>query len=274
MGGNAFKDGQGEPLTVSIQREDVEPTLSHFFKAVLRPLGFDSYKMLGSTGKKSLSGDLDIAVGIGDENKTKFKKAFVQKVGQILEPRRAKAVGQLAAVMYPIVDQSGHVSDDNVQIDIMFTPTPDNTAWMMSGTGDDRVKGVYRNLLFAHIAKQRSLAQQEGGNNIKMTLSFPGGLQVKRDGDIVVPRTNDPETVLKLLGLEGAAPDDVGSFEELVDFMADSPKMREYLKTFKGYIEPHLRKDTENAERAIQYIDQALSVRESLRNIIRSALQG
>jgi len=270
-GGNAFKDANGG-LTTEIDKENVKSTLDHFLKAVLNPVGVKEYKMLGSTGKKSRSGDLDIAVGIGESNKTAFKKEFVKNAGQIYDAKKVKAVGQLAAVMYPIITPSGKVTQEYVQIDIMFTQTPDNTEWMMSGTGDDRVKGVYRNLMLAHIAKQRSIEQQALGNNIKMTISFPGGLQVARGKEIVVPRVNDPSKVLEFLGI-GASPESVGTFEDLVDYMAKDPKLKKYITSYKDYVAPYLDRDPENAQRAVSYIkDHSLS--ESLRNLIRNIIKG
>jgi hypothetical protein len=271
MGGNAFRDSEGNPLTTTVKKADVDSTLEHFSQAVLRPLGIQEYVKLGSTGKKAESGDLDIAVGIGDADKTKFKKEFIEDVQRILSPDRAKVQGQLGAVMYPIVDKStGKLTDNNVQIDIMFTSMPSHTEWMMSGTGEG-VKGVYRNLMFAHIAKQRSLAQQAEGNNVKLTISFPGGLQVTRDKKIVVPRTNKPQEVLKLLGIE-AEPNEVETFEKLVDHMMKSSRLKPYLSTFEDYMRPYLERDSENAERARDYVTQALGMKESLRKLIRGYL--
>lgn len=271
MGGNVFRDSKGNPLTTTIKREDVDSTLEHLFQAVLRPIGITEYVKLGSTGKKAESGDLDIAIGIGDADKTKFKKEFIEDVQQILSPERAKVQGQLGAIMYPIVDKgTGNLTDDNVQIDVMFTATPSHTEWMMSGTGEG-VKGVYRNLMLAHIAKQRSLAQQDMGNDIKLAISFPGGLQVTRGKEIVVPRTNKPQEVLKLLGIE-AEPSEVETFEKLVDHMAKISKLKAHLSTFEDYIRPYLERDSENANLARDYVNSTLSVQESLRTLIRGLL--
>lgn len=272
MGGNAFKDGQGNDLSTEIRREDVESTLDHFRKAVLEPIGIEGFVKLGSTGKKSVSGDLDIAVGIGDANKAQFKKEFVTNVGRILEPNRVKKVGQLAAVLYPIVDgNTGSLTGDSVQIDVMFTSSPEHTEWMMSGVGEGSVKGVYRNLMLAYIAKRRSLSQQAAGNDVKITISFPGGLQVKRGKEIIVPRTNKPSEVLKLLGLD-IEPRNVSTFEDLVDHLAQNPKMRDVLEGFEEYIKPYLERDPKNAEKARDYVNRYLH--ESLRCLIRGILKG
>ena len=67
--------------------------------------------------------------------------------------------------MYPIIDSE---EGNFVQIDLMLRSSPEDTAWLMSGTGDDQVKGVYRNLLLAFIAKIRS--KTDNDPNSKMTI--------------------------------------------------------------------------------------------------------
>ena len=58
-GGNVFKDQDGKPTTQRIQQADVDPTL----KWIESITGMDHVNMkLGSTGIKSSSGDLDVAV--------------------------------------------------------------------------------------------------------------------------------------------------------------------------------------------------------------------
>ena len=59
-GGNIFKDPEsGNPLTQRIARDDVDPTLGWVEK--LTNLSLKDAK-LGSTGIRSTSGDLDVAV--------------------------------------------------------------------------------------------------------------------------------------------------------------------------------------------------------------------
>lgn len=270
MGGNAFKDAQGQVLTTNIARNDVVPTLDHFLQSVLKPLGIPSYEMLGSTGKKSQSGDLDIAIDVGEEDKKAFKTRFVSDAKRLIGGNRVKALGQNIAVMYPILNDP---QGGNVQIDLMLSSSPQHTAWMMSGAGDEKVKGVYRNLMLAYIAKQRSLSQQAAGNDIKITIGFPNGLQIKRGKEVVVPRTTDPEQILKLLGLT-VSPGEIGSFEELVDHMLTVGKLRALLPGFEEYIGHYVKSDPENAQRAIDYIRRKSGVHESLRYLIQRLING
>ena len=58
-GGNVFKDPKGQPLTTRISRENVVPTVQWLEK--LTGLNLVD-NMLGSTGYKETSGDLDLAI--------------------------------------------------------------------------------------------------------------------------------------------------------------------------------------------------------------------
>jgi len=64
-GGNIFKSSAGESLTQRIQRDDVPATIQWIESAT--GLKFPMETWLGTTGRKSSSGDLDLAV---DETKT------------------------------------------------------------------------------------------------------------------------------------------------------------------------------------------------------------
>ena len=273
MGGNAFKASDGTNLTTEIRLNDVKVTLDHFLKAILNPLGIKEYKALGSTGKKKLSGDMDVAVSTQGVERNQFKKDFVTDAKKILDSSRVRTVGQIAMIMYPIISsQTGKMTDESVQSDVMFTEDIENTGWMMSGSGDGAVKGVYRNLMFAYLAKSKSVAQQEAGNDIKMTISFPGGLQIKRDKKIVLKRTNEPAKVLKLIDIL-TEPSNVTTFEALVDYMVTVPKLKRLLSGYKEYIQAYVDKDPDNSGNALKYIRQKIGVSESLRHLIQLILK-
>ena len=77
MGGNAFKSSDGTNLTTEIRLNDVKVTLDHFLKAILNPLGIKEYKALGSTGKKKLSGDMDVAVSTQGVERISLRKILL-----------------------------------------------------------------------------------------------------------------------------------------------------------------------------------------------------
>ena len=72
-GGNVFKDADGAPKTQRINQADVEPTVAWLEKLTGLPL-LDN--MLGSTGQKPTSGDLDLAVDINNTSKEEALSAL------------------------------------------------------------------------------------------------------------------------------------------------------------------------------------------------------
>lgn len=265
MGGFAFKDNQGNSLTTFITKEKVKPTLDSFHQSVLKPVGIQEYVTLGSTGKKSRSGDLDIAVGpvdMSDPKKLKeYKNQILQKIQSLVGNENARLLGSNIAIKYPIVGEK----DQFVQIDLMFTENPSTTEWLMSGAGDDEVKGVYRNLLLSFIAKLLST------ENRKITISFPGGLQIKDSSGTSTSRTEDPKDIMKELGIFGK-PSDISTFEKLVDHLVQRGDFsKEKLLQFESYIGRYLQNEEtfSEAKKAIDYLKRSLNVVESFRKLFR-----
>ncbi len=267
-GGNAFKGPNGELLTTSIERERVKSTLDHFAKHVLEPAGVQEYTMIGSTGKKARSGDLDIAVPVPAhiDNKA-FKKKLLGNIQSILSKAEAKAVGSNLAVAYPIIGSPNMM----VQIDLMLARDLPGTTWLMTGHGEEKVKGVYRNMLLAYLAKMMGEEMSTPEETVKATLSFPGGLMIKKNGVVAMERTSDPSMILSVLGLD-VTPDQVRGFEELVDVVRKSPRYKKYLGGFMDYIGHLVRSDPDNAKRAGDYIQGTNEA--VLRAFIRQSLRG
>ena len=234
-GGYAFRGAEGQQLTTTIRMSEVGPTLQHFSENFLKPAGVERYYPLGSTGKKSSSGDLDIVVGTGGEDTKTFKTSLLSYLQANLWAvnGEARLIGSNIAVMYPIVDSE---EGNYVQIDLMLSSNPEDTAWLMSGTGDDQVKGVYRNLLLAFIAKVKS--KTDGDANSKVTIQYPGGLrQQKYDGKkwIVQNVISDPKQILQALEIN-ADPLDVETFDELATVLASDSRYLPHLKDFEEYL--------------------------------------
>jgi len=264
MGGNVFRDAFGSPTTSMIRRENVKKTLDHFNEAYLRPFGIREYKTLGSTGKRVLSGDLDIVVGSGDLPPKHFKNELFEYLSRYMGPEQIKKVGSNLCVRYPV---QGSQLDDFVQIDLMVNPDPESTSWLMSGTGDG-VKGVFRNLLLNLIAKIRgSELSIEEGEPIKISLAWPGGMLIKRsEVPIYDTRITDPQTILDTLGLD-TTPVEIPNFEALVQFMSDDVRLRKVLPHFSNsidgpggldYISDYEESMPDESERAIDYINESL----------------
>ena len=265
MGGEAFKGPDG-PLTTGIRREEVAPTLQALLQEILKPVGIDSFVPLGSTGKKALSGDLDIAVGpipMDDPKALKaIKDGLLKNIQAIVGPDKAKLVGQNIALMIPITGST----DRFVQVDMMLSGNPDLTGWLMSGVGEG-VKGVYRNLMLAYLASVKS---KESGGTTKITISFPGGVQVTQDGVVTVKRTEDPETIISTLGIP-ASPSGITRFEDLVSILAGDPVFSKYLPGYEEYIARYLQDPhtAVEASKAIAALKSATGLREAVRRALR-----
>ena len=269
MGGEAFKGPDGSPLTTGIRREEVAPTLQALLQEILKPVGIDSFVPLGSTGKKDMSGDLDIAVGpipMDDPKALKaIKDGLLKSVQGIIGPDRAKLVGQNIALMIPIMGSQ----DRFVQVDMMLSGNPDLTGWLMSGTGSG-VKGVYRNLMLAYLASVKS---KESGGTTKITISFPGGVQVTQDGVVTVKRTEDPGVIISTLGIP-AGPSEITRFEDLVTILAGDPVFSRYLPGYEEYIARYLQdpQTALEAAKAIAALKSAIGLREAVRKVLRGKL--
>ena len=254
-GGEAFKDAEGNPDTVSIQRAAVQPTLDDFLERHLKPAGITEYQPIGSTGKKSLSGDLDIVVSSGDFEPKEFKNKLLSDLKDTLGDEDAKLLGQNIAIKYPIMG-----SDEYVQIDLMLSPNIRDTGWLMSGTGDEEVKGTFRNYLLNFVA---SLQRQPRS---RITISYPGGFQrkelpqqfdpadpkSKRKWQNVGEKNSNPEELLKALGIN-ANPEEVNNFVDLTQHLLKMPKIAPRLKEFPEYIK-NIPYNEEEKQKAINYL--------------------
>lgn len=266
MGGFAFTSPDGSPVTTSIKKAEVNPTLEDFRVNVLKKVGIESYNPIGSTGKKEVSGDLDIVVGpfpVDDSAEMKkIKDRLFTGIQEIVGSGSVKKVGANLAVMYPI---SGRPME-NVQIDLMFSKDPQKTSWLMAGTGDGKIKGVYRNLLLSYIAKLAS----EKSDGLKITLSMPGGIMVKRGDEVILQRTEDASEIIRVLDLP-TNENDIQDFESLVDVLLRTSKYKNDLAGFRDYISRYLQAPgtKQEAQKAIKYLEDKLGIKETRQNLRR-----
>ena len=150
-GGNIFKDETGKPVTGRINQADVDPTLQYVEKITGLPLVDNK---LGSTGIRSTSGDLDVAVDKDKVNKDSLVaklKAWKDKNAPNDDDRVwiAKS-GITVHFKTPI---KGDAKNGYVQTDLMFGE-PELMKFAMKGSGDDTpYKGRHRAILISSIAK-------------------------------------------------------------------------------------------------------------------------
>ena len=103
MGGNLFLN------TVAINKSYVKSTVESFFNEHLLALGVPRYGYIGSTGKSSVSGDIDLCISCSPQNKTILAKLLKKRMGET----NVKVSGQNIAVKYKVAG----FSDNFVQID-------------------------------------------------------------------------------------------------------------------------------------------------------------
>ena len=270
-GGNAFKDSSGVVVTRQdrIHRSEVSRILSAFNSQVLEPAGI-KYLPIGSTATNTDTvGDLDIVVDIA--SKDILFKILSDEVGS----ENVRKMSQLIAVKFKVPDSSG---EDFVQIDVVPSASVEDTAWIMKGGTEGSVKGVFRNLLFSYIAKTKSDRESNTMKQIKYSLSWPGGLLIKVNGEPTASREGDPDAFLPKLGID-VSKEEVATFETLVSYMRSNAEFSSILSGFKDYIDNSRYLQSKNdkvraaAEAAIRHIEvNEMNESEKFRKIIKKML--
>ncbi len=148
MGGNAFKN------VVRINREDIPATLDHVINTLQFPNltpEYVSWALMGSTGKKASSGDIDIAMNtykarfVGETERVTFNKhALLERLEQVLPKTQINSttirMGNLMSA-WPI---AGDPAKGLVQVDFVFG----KAEWLLfthysPAEGESRFKGVF-----------------------------------------------------------------------------------------------------------------------------------
>ena len=209
MGGLAFAG-----KTMPVELKYVDHTLNHFFYKHMFPIGVKDFAKIGSTGKKEISSDLDIAIHLGDLSKSDIKNHLASTLGN----SSVKLVGNNIGVCYEIRDESSAIGG-YTQIDIMLTNNLEDASWLMTGTGQG-VKGVYRNLLLSFITKLKC------HESLEFSIGFPGGLLIS---SIVKnknsTRITNPQHILDYLENK-CSPREAESFQYLSNVLVRDEKFK------------------------------------------------
>lgn len=215
-GGNIFKDPETkQPLTQRIAKADVLPTLQWLEKITNLP--HEDF-MLGTTGKKETSGDLDVAVNQEEVSKEELVKrlaAWCQANGK--DPKQwIKKSGISVHFFTPI---RGEESNGFVQTDLMFGD-PNWMKWSLRGaSGDSPYKGQHRQILMSSIASAQG-----------MKWSPNSGLMDRETGDLI--SKSPAEIAKKLLG-PNAQVDDLESVETIITRAKTLPNYEELVADAK-----------------------------------------
>ena len=209
-GGNVFKLADGQPATTRISRENVVPTV----KWLEQLTGLNLLdNMLGSTGRKETSGDLDLGI---DETKITKDVLIQQLLKRGIKAEDIKKSGDSVHLKTPIL---GDAKNGYVQTDFMFGD-PEFQKFALN-TGESDYKGVHRAILLASIAKAQG-----------MKWSYKNGL-VDRDSNEIITK-NPAEIAEKLINGTTA---DLSSVESIVKKIKALPNYEELVKDARDAFE-------------------------------------
>ena len=211
-GGNVFKNEKGEPLTQRINLADVEPTVKWLEK--LTGLNLVD-NMLGSTGRKATSGDLDLGVDETKIDKATLINAMMRKGVDSTDLRKS---GDSVHYKAPIL---GDPANGFVQVDFMFGDPKWQQFSLMGSPEGSPFKGLHRHILLSSIAKHLGL---------KWSQKY--GLINRASNEVI---TKDPAEIAdKLLG---GTVKDMQSVETIINKIKNDPNYEQLVKDAKDSFE-------------------------------------
>lgn len=243
-GGNVFKDASGKPTTQRINQRDIPPTVSWLEKVTGLPL-MDT--MLGSTGKKPSSGDIDLGIDANTVQKDAvYNRLVTWAKNNDLDPNEYVArTGISVHFKTPI---RGNPELGFVQADLMFVPDMRFAQFMMTQDPASEYKGMIRNVLMNSIAKASGYK-----------LSLDQGLLDRQSGNTI---TKDPDQVAQLLLNKNASAENLFSVEAILQTLANDPDRDAKLADFRGFAEK------QNIQFEEADVDDAVSIMARLRDRI------
>lgn len=281
-GGNAFDDV--EPITL----EDLNNTWSSI-QDDLTSLGCHDIKMIGSTGKKANSGDVDLAA----ECDISRDELFDEVLSLYGDDNSARKVGSnIVSIRYPVKTSSGKLTGKFAQVDVMIGK-PSYLSWSRFGTTPEKghedyspVKGVVRNMLFSNI--NRALAGktfpgiQTDLDRTLYVVDFDLGLfkvsQTKRSKDPSKPLktwktldkefiSDDPEQIVKTMFGKEYSASRLRRFEDVVEAIQASSVLKpmanqimtEFLSDIKEFASKRPHAIGENPQETIEYIENIVA---------------
>ena len=208
MGGQVFKNADSTPATQRIMRDAVVPTVKWLEQLTGLSL-VDN--MLGTTGRKESSGDMDLAVDADVISKDVLVQQLLTKGIPNTDIRKS---GDSVHLKTPIL---GDATNGYVQTDFMFG-RPEWQRFAMVGSPEGSpFKGLHRHLLLASIAKAQG-----------MKWSYKNGLVNRETNEII---SQNPAEIAQLL-IKGT-PADMASVESIVAKIKLRPDYQQLVAQFK-----------------------------------------
>ena len=219
-GGNVFKDAQGRPLTQRINQTDVKPTLA-WLDEMLPGLDLQN-NTLGSTGIKSTSGDLDLAIDSAQVTKDQLEYRLKQwATSHGFRPENyVRKSGTAVHFLTPI---NGRPDQGYVQTDFMFLQNVPWSKFVLSAMpADSQYKGRERNVLMNSIAK-----------SLGYKLNQIAGIADRATNKVI---SDDPDAVAKMLLNKQATREDLASVETIMSALERDPKRDAKLADFREHM--------------------------------------
>ena len=218
-GGNVFRDAQGQPRTQRINLADIAPTVAWLERVTGLEL---QNNLLGSTGLKPSSGDLDIGINSTEINKEEFYQQLVDYVTQHGQSASdwVRKSGVSVHFLTPI---RGRADTGFVQTDFMFMPNLDFSRFILRQDPNSSYKGATRNVLINSMAKA-----------LGYKLNQTAGISDRASNQLI---TDDPNEVARLLLNPKATAQDLASVEAILAALAKDPKREEKLADFRDHMQ-------------------------------------
>ena len=217
-GGNVFKDADGNAMTQRINQSDVAQTVQWI--ETLTGLQFPRDRWLGSTGRAATSGDMDLAVDLGEINKDQLAAkltTWAQSHGE--DPAAWVKKGGEVHLRTPI---NGRPENGFVQTDFMFFPNLGWGTFYYGGGEDSAYKGMVRNVLMSSLAKHAGL--KIGANGV-----------ISRASNQAVSR--DPDWAADTLLGKGRTAQDLKNVESIYAALAKDQDRDAKLADFREYLQ-------------------------------------
>jgi hypothetical protein len=205
-GGNIWK---GDLATQAIKQADVLPTVKWLERITGLPLADN---MVGSTGKKVMSGDIDLVVDANAVDKNQLVAKLTTWASANDPQALVKKSGVNVHFRTPI---KGDPRNGYVQTDFMILPDLGFVKWSMSPAEHSEYRGAHRAILMASIAK-----------SLGLRWSFMHGLSSRTTNNPLRGGKN-PDYVAKILLGPDATAKDLDSVETILAKLKDDPAREE-----------------------------------------------
>jgi len=222
-GGNIFKNAEGEPATIRINKADVKPTLSWLEK--ITKLDHKGH-MLGSTGVKDTSGDLDVAIDkekVDKDNLVSILRAWVIKNYPDEDPKNwIRKSGISVHFKTPI---NGDPKKGFVQTDLMFGDQKFMKFALGGMDAKSNFKGQHRMIMIASLAKAQGFKWSPSNGLVDRITNEP------------TKKAKDPDFISKTLMGPTASAKDLQSVESINNKIKADPNYEALVADAKEWFE-------------------------------------